>query len=41
MADSLHHRRRPQIAAGTHPLGNTEFAEAIWRAASPPEQLAS
>ena len=28
-------------ATGTHPLGNTEFAEAIWRAASPPQQLAS
>ncbi|HKX14585.1 MAG TPA: DUF222 domain-containing protein [Propionibacteriaceae bacterium] len=28
-------------ASGTHPLGDTEFAEAIWRAAKPPEKLAS
>ena len=28
-------------ATGTHPLGNTAFAQTIWRAASPPQQLAS
>jgi hypothetical protein len=28
-------------AIGTHPLGDTEFAEAIWHAASPPQVLAS
>jgi hypothetical protein len=27
--------------SGTHPLGNTEFAETIWRAAMPPQKLAS
>jgi hypothetical protein len=27
--------------SGTHPLGDTEFAETIWRAAKPPQKLAS
>ena len=36
-----HHRIYLVNATGTHPLGNTEFAEAIWRAATPPQQLAS
>ena len=36
------HRRIYLVnATGTHPLGNTDYAQAIWRAASPPEQLAS
>jgi hypothetical protein len=36
------HRRIYLVnATGTHPLGNTEFAEAVWRAANPPQQLAS
>jgi hypothetical protein len=35
------HRRIYLVNAnGTHPLGNTEFAEAVWRAANPPQQLA-
>jgi Domain of unknown function (DUF222) len=36
-----HHRIYLVNATGTHPLGNTEFAQAIWRAATPPQQLAS
>ena len=28
-------------ATGTHPLGDTEFAEAIWRAAGPPQAQVS
>ena len=28
-------------ATGIHPLGNTEFAQTIWHATSPPQQLAS
>ena len=36
------HRRIYLVnATGTHPLGNTEFAQTIWHAASPPQQLAS
>ena len=37
------HKRTYLInATGTHPLSDTEFAEAIWHAAtSPPQQLAS
>jgi hypothetical protein len=27
--------------SGTHPLGDTEYAQTIWRAASPPHVLAS
>jgi hypothetical protein len=27
--------------SGSHPLGDTEFAETIWRAAKPPQELAS
>jgi hypothetical protein len=35
------HRRIYLVnATGTHPLGNTEFAQTIWHAASPPQQLA-
>ena len=28
-------------ATGTHPLGNTTYAQTIWHAASPPQELAS
>ena len=36
------HRRIHLVnATGTHPLGNTELAQTIWRAANPPQQLAS
>jgi hypothetical protein len=36
------HRRIYLVnATGTHPLGTTEFAETIWHAANPPQQLAS
>jgi hypothetical protein len=36
------HRRIHLVnATGTHPLGNTEFAQTIWHAANPPQQLAS
>jgi hypothetical protein len=36
------HRRIYLVnATGTHPLGNTEFAQTIWRVASPPDELAN
>jgi hypothetical protein len=36
------HRRIYLVnATSTHPLGNTEFAQSIWRAASPPDEPAS
>jgi hypothetical protein len=39
---SPHHRIYLVNATGTHPLGDTKFAEAIWRtAADPPQNLAS
>jgi Domain of unknown function (DUF222) len=38
---SPHHRIYLVNASGTHPLGDTEFAQTIWRAAGPPHVLAS
>jgi hypothetical protein len=38
---SPHHRIYLVNPSGTHPLGDSEFAQMIWRAASPPQQLAS
>jgi hypothetical protein len=38
---SPHRRLYVVNSSGTHPLGDTEFAEAIWRAAGPPHVLAS
>jgi MFS family permease len=36
------HRRVYLVnATGTHPLCDTDFAEAIWHAANPPQELAS
>ena len=36
-----HHRTYLVNATGTHPLGNTDYAQTIWHAANPPKQLAS
>ena len=38
---SPHHRIYLVNATGTHPLGDTAYAQTIWRAASPPHVLAS
>ena len=38
---SPHHRIYLVNATGTHPLSNTTYAHTIWRAASPPHDLAS
>jgi hypothetical protein len=38
---SPHHRIYLINHTGTHPLRDTTFAKAIWRAANPPQQLAS
>ena len=35
---SPHRRTYLGNATGTHPLGNTEFAQAIWQAAASPPQ---
>jgi hypothetical protein len=36
-----HHRIYLVNATGTHPLGDTAYAQTIWRAASPQHVLAS
>jgi hypothetical protein len=38
---SPHHRIYLVNATGTHPLGDTAYAQTIWHAASPPQELAS